>query len=793
MELREKIKSLPKRPGVYLFKNKSNKIIYIGKAKSLRERVSNYFSGKPSDPKTARLVSHIEDVEFFVVDNEVEALVLEATLVRKHKPRYNIQLKDDKRYPYIHVTNEPFPRIEIERHKTRDGKYFGPYVDGKARRMVFDLIREYFRLRSCKHPLPNHKPVRPCLNYDIDRCDAPCREFISKEDYNERIEEVLLLLKGRHSELIKRLTERMESAASEMNFEHAAKLRDQINAIETLWRKQKIDTDLADRDLHAIAIGPNDAVAVTMQVREGRVIARQEFHISAASGTTKEEAMSGYLKQYYSDNPNPPREILVSVDPEDATDISNFVSDRRGTAVDIRRPQRGQKRELIELVERNAELLLAELVHQKNKVHLPYAVIEIQKELKLNKPPRIIEAIDISHLQSTNAVASLVTFRDGKKYGRGYRRFIIKTAQPGDDYSSIYEVVSRRLKRLSEEDKSFPDLLLIDGGKGQLSAAKKAVEEFDTDCKIELASIAKRMEEVFRPQFVRSIMLPRDSAALRLLMRIRDEAHRFAVEYQRKRRTKAFQATELASVQGIGPKRQKRLLNEFESLQEIVNSSPEKISKAGKIPIELAEKILRELSHYKTIIFLIAVGATIFSGCTPSPRYIGRARPSMEEKVERRLTEQPDSTAKGMKEVVRSCTTPSQAGKLAYSSGAGGSGFDGEALLGAINLYIGTPYLYGGNGFDGVDCSGFVHNVFRQAGIELPRTSREQYKVGSSVSNPQFGDLVFFRMEGREVDHVGIALGGMRFAHASSSLGVTISSLEDPYYHTRFAGARRIQ
>lgn len=792
MELREKIKTLPKRPGVYLFKNSLGKIIYIGKAKNLRSRVSNYFSGKPSDPKTARLVSHITDVEYYVVDNEVEALVLEATLVRKHKPRYNVRLKDDKRYPYIHVTDEPFPRIEIQRRKSVDGQYFGPYVDGQARRMVFDLIKEYFRLRSCKYSLPERKPVRACLNYDIDRCDGPCQGYIGQEEYKERIEEVLMLLKGRHSELIKRLTERMKTASAELDFEHAAKLRDQIEAIETLWRKQKIDTDRSDRDLHAIAIGPKNAVAVTMQVREGRVIARQEFHMKVASGTTKEEAMSGYLKQYYSDNPNPPKEILVSVDPYEAKDISDFVSEQRGTLVDLRRPQRGEKRELIELVERNAELLLAELVHQKNKVHLPYAVIELQKELKLKNPPRRIEAIDISHLQGTNAVASLVTFRDGKKYSRGYRRYMIRSAEPGDDYASIHEVVSRRLRRLRDEDKALPDLMLIDGGKGQLSAAEKAAEEYEAGDKVELAAIAKRLEEVFRPQFDHSIMLPKDSAALRLLVKVRDEAHRFAVEYQRKRRTKAFQATELASVHGIGPKRQKRLLNEFESLQELANSSAEKVSKVGKIPLELAKKVLRELSHYKTLVFLIMIGATIFSGCTPSPRYIGQARPSMTKKTAREDQTPSDTTFVRREEDEKSSTNQPQTYKPQISPG-GSSSFDSEALLGAINLYIGTPYLYGGNGFSGVDCSGFVHNVFEQAGVDLPRTSREQYRVGLSVSRPQFGDLVFFKMESGRIDHVGIALGGKKFAHASSSLGVTISSLDDPYYSARFVGAKRIK
>ncbi len=787
MEIREKIKALPKKPGVYLFKNSSGKIIYIGKAKELRSRVSSYFTGKPSDPKTARLVTHIADLEFYLVDNEVEALVLEATLIRKHKPHYNVRLKDDKRYPYIHVTDEAFPRIETERRKTQRGQFFGPYVDGQSRRMVMNLIKEYFRLRSCKHPLPQRKPVRACLNYDIGLCDAPCQNYIGEEEYRERIDEVILLLKGKQNELLKRLSERMKSASAEMDFETAAKLRDQIAAIESLWRKQKIDTDLADRDLHAIAVGPYDAVAVTMQVREGRVIARQEFHMTVVPGTTKHEAMSGYLKDYYSDNPNPPKEILVSTEPMEAEDIAEFVSDRRESKVDLRKPQRGEKRELIELVERNAELLLADIVHQKNKVHLPFAVIELEKELKLEKPPRLIEAVDISHLGGTNTVASLVTFRDGKKYGRGYRRFRIKTAEGGDDYASIHEVVTRRMKRLREEEQGYPDLLLIDGGKGQLASAKQALEELGIEKEVELASIAKRLEEVFRPQFERSIMLPRDSAALRLLMRVRDEAHRFAVEYQRKRRTKAFQATELSSIPGIGAKRQKKLLTEFESLEEIVNSTAEKISELGKIPLELAQKILKELSHYKTLaILLLVLSAGIFSGCTPSPRYIGQGRPTA--RPPKRYVAG-DTTATAQPSVKPPTPKPSggRTDKPSFSAA-----FDSEALLGAINLYIGTPYRFGGTGFTGVDCSGFVQNAYQQAGVDLPRTSREQFKVGQSVSRPEFGDLVFFGMKGGGVDHVGIALDNRKFAHASSTLGVTISSLDDPYYKARYLGARRV-
>jgi excinuclease ABC subunit C len=787
MELREKIRNLPKKPGVYLFKDTSAKIIYIGKAKCLRERVSNYFSGHHADPKTARLVANIADLEFYIVDNEVEALVLEATLIRQHKPHYNVRLKDDKRFPYIHITDEPYPRIEIERRRTTSGQYFGPYVDGLARRMVMDLIKEYFHLRSCKHPLPQRKPVRACLNYDIGRCDAPCQEYITVENYRERIEEVILLLKGKHSELLKRLTNRMNVASTEMDFEHAAKLRDQIAAIERLWLKQKIDTDLADRDLQAIAIGPKDAVAVTMQVREGRVIARQEFHMAVALGTSKQEAMSGYLTQYYSDNPNPPNEILVSVEPQDAEEIADFVSVQRGAKVDLRKPQRGQKRELIELVERNAELLLAEIVHEKSKVNLPFAVIELEKELKLKKPPRTIEAVDISHLGGTNAVASLVTFRDGKKFGRGYRRYKIKTAEGGDDYASIYEVVSRRLQRLSDEEKGFPDLLLIDGGKGQLAFAEKAVIEVGAEGEVELASIAKRLEEIFRPQFERSLMLPKDSAALRLLMRIRDEAHRFAVEYQRKRRTKAFQASELATVPGIGPKRQKKLLTEFESLEEIANSSPEVVAKAGNIPLELATKLLEEISHYKTLLFLFVFGASIFFGCTPSPRYIGQAKPEMRPTRHSAVS---DTTRVAKPSTAKPSTQKPTT--VRTTTAATGAVFDSEALLGAINLYIGTPYKYGGTGFTGVDCSGFVHDAFGQAGVQLPRTSREQFKVGQSVSRPEFGDLVFFRMRGKEVDHVGISLGNKKFAHASSTQGVTISSLDDPYYKARFLGARRI-
>ncbi len=784
MELREKIRGLPKKPGVYLFKNRADNIIYIGKAKSLRARVSSYFTGKPSDPKTARLITKIRDVGYIVVDNEIEALVLEANLVREHRPHYNINLKDDKRFPYIHVTDEPFPRIEVVRRRGRVGRYFGPYTDARAMRSVINLIKEHFRLRSCKHYLPSRAPSRACLNFDMNLCDAPCQGNVSEEEYSERIGEVFLILKGRRRELIKKLKKKMSDAAGKKNFEAAAEFRDRIDAVEMVWQRQKIDTDLADRDLHAVAAGPRNAVAVTMQVREGRVIARQEFHISISPDTTKSGVMSGYLTQYYSENTNPPAEILVSIIPDDCDSIRVFVSERRKKNIELRVPRRGPKHELIKLVERNAELLLAELVQSKDNVRLPFGIIELEKLLKLNRTPRVIEAIDISHLSGTNAVASLVSFRDGKKFGKGYRRFRIKTAEGGDDYASIYEVVHRRIKRLLDDKKALPDLLLIDGGKGQLAMARKAAEEFGVGNRIELASIAKRLEEIFRPGYDKSLMLPRDSAALRLLVRIRDEAHRFAIQYQRQRRTKAFRAQELVSIEGIGPKRQKRLLIEFDSLENIANSEPEVVAEKAAIPIEISRKIIDFLSPYKTAMILVAMGILLFGGCTPSPRYIGNARPATIRRHKPRSVETVADTVRAAEAPATRITRDAPVKRS--------TAFDQDALLGAVNIYLGTPYRYGGTGFDGIDCSGFVQNAFHQAGVDLPRTSGEQYRVGKSVKRPDFGDLLFFGMSGRSVDHVAIALGNSRFAHASSSLGVTINSLDDPYYKRRFIGARRV-
>ena len=780
MELRQKIKRLPKKPGVYLFKDSKGEIIYIGKAKQLKNRVSSYFSGKPSDPKTARLVARITDFEFVVVDNEVEALVLEANLVREHRPHYNVNLKDDKRFPYILVTDEPYPRIEVERRKSSGGMFFGPYTDVRAMRRTLALIQKHFRLRCCKHRLPEHAPVRACLNFDIGRCDAPCQGNITREEYIARVDEAVMFLKGKRKELVRRLEERMKALSEAEDFELAAEVRDQISAIDSIWRTQKIDTDLADRDLHAIALGPRSGIAVTMQVRQGRVISRGEFPLSVSEGTEKDEAMSAYLKQFYADNPNPPKEIVVSVIPRDLEDIAEFVSKSRGSKVAIVVPSRGAKRDLVKLVERNAELLLADMVATKKQVPLPFAIIDLQKNLRLTTPPRRIEAVDISHLSGTLAVASLVTFNDGKKYSRGYRRFRIDSPA-GDDYAAIREVVHRRFSRLKEEGKGYPDLLLIDGGKGQLSSAHGALEELGIAGEVELASIAKRLEEVFRPNFEESIMLPKDSAGLRLLVKVRDEAHRFAVEYQRKRRTKAFRAQELAGIEGIGAIRQKKLLMEFESLEKIAEADPCEVAEKAKLPIELARKVVEFLSPYKSAMLLAILGLSLFSGCTPSPRYIGGAKPAVARpKKPERVVQPPPTVADTVAE--RKVELPPASGR-----------FNADALMGTVNLYLGTPYKYGGNSMSGIDCSGFVQVVMRSAGIDVPRTSSAQYRQGRPIARPDVGDLVFFKMRGSSVDHVGVYLGDRRFAHASSSSGVTIDSLDDDYYKARYLGARRFQ
>jgi cell wall-associated NlpC family hydrolase len=583
-------------------------------------------------------------------------------------------------------------------------------------------------------------------------------------------------------------------------------LRNQVTAIDRIWQKQKVDTDLEDRDLHAIAVGARDAIAVTMQVREGRVIARQEFYMTVSLQTLKCEVMNGFLTQYYSDNPNPPREILVSILPNDFEHIEKFVSEKRGARVEMKAPERGDKFDLIQMVERNAELLLSDVVCQKKKVQLPFGIIELEKELHLKKTPRTIEAIDISHLGGTQAVGSLVTFRDGKKYGHGYRRYRIKWSGGGDDYSSIYEVVSRRINRIKEEGIALPDLLLIDGGKGQLSAAKKALAENNATDEVELASIAKRLEEVFRPGFENPFMLPKTSAGLRLLVKIRNEAHRFANEYQRLRRTENFRAKELTSISGIGEKRQKNLLKNFQSIEEIADSTPEIVAEKGKFPIEIAKKVIEALSAYRSVAVLLLVFIFSFAGCVPSPRYLGNGRPVAVSTQENSKT-QSEKSKEEKKAVVESKTKKTELKKPEKEQAKNRENKTApksestsiprnkksEAMMGTINLYLGTPYKYGGEDFSGIDCSGFVRNVYREVGVDLPRSSREMFVVGEKTSEPEFGDLVFFHCESRSVDHVGICLGDRKFAHSSTRLGVTIDYLEEPYYKRRYLGARKIE
>ncbi len=575
--LRDKLEELPLKPGVYIMKDEAGKIIYIGKAKILRNRVRTYFAQAPElNPKIAALKTKIADFELIVTDNEIEALILEANLVKKHKPRYNINLKDDKRYPFLMITqDDDFPRLLVTRSMRRDnGLYFGPYANVGGMRETYRMITRLFKLRTCKLKIPHPKGdgrYKVCLQYHIKRCDGPCVGLQSKEDYDKEVQKVIKLLQGKSASLLEQLGDEMKQLAAAQNYEEAARVRDQIRSIEGIMQKQKVVADHAvNRDIIAFARATSDISAVVLQLRDGLLIGRQNFHLKSASGDTESDIAESFMKQYYLTSTMVPEEVYCSFELEDQRLIQAWLSQRRGERVDLRIPQKGEKMRLIEMAEANARLLLQELLKQKQErsSKLPALVAALQKDLYLDKPPVSVCCFDISNLGETDAVGSMVFFRNGKPLKRNYRHFKIKTVAGQDDFAMMREIVSRYFTRVLTGEADLPDLCIIDGGRGQLNAALEALKELAID-DLQICGLAKRLEEIVLPGEKRMLSLPRTSPSLKMLQRVRDEAHRFAITYHRSLRDKKTERSLLDAIDGIGDKRKEMLLKTFGSLEAI--------------------------------------------------------------------------------------------------------------------------------------------------------------------------------------------------------------------------------
>ena len=598
MDLKAKLKSLPEKPGVYMMKDFKGKIIYVGKAKSLKNRVRSYFQDTLSpDPKQKALIKKISDFDLLVADSEMEALILESNLIKEYKPRYNVNLKDDKRYPYLKVTtDEDFPRILVVRRVKKDkAKYFGPYTNVRGMRQTLRLLRRIFPVRSCNFALPSKKKHKLCLDYHIKRCPGPCEGLVQKEEYQEMIKDVCLFLSGKNTALIKELKIKMEKAAKVERYEEAARIRDQITSLESVMQRQKVvETEGKDRDIIALSQEGKDISVTTLQIRDGVMIGHQNFYLVVSTRTSQGEILSNFLRRYYMHSPIIPQQIILQSDPDDSEMILKWLKEKRETKVEFLIPRKGKKHKLLEMAERNSKLLLDELLLQKReeKKKVPESVLILQRDLYLEKAPREIAGIDISDLGGKDAVGSLVYFSDGKPRKSEYRRFKIKTVSGQDDFAMIAEVVKRYFGSLMEKKKSFPDLVLIDGGKGQLSLALQALNTLGIkDQKI--IALAKRIDEIFLPGKPEALMIKKDSPSLKLIKRIRDEAHRFAISYHKLLRKKRTVASELDKIAGVGEKRRKSLLTKFGSVKRIKEATLEDLLQADYITKKTAREIYK--------------------------------------------------------------------------------------------------------------------------------------------------------------------------------------------------------
>jgi excinuclease ABC subunit C len=591
-----KLPHLPDGPGVYLWKGRDGSTLYVGKAKRLRSRVRSYFANDQLESvKTRHMVGLIGDLETIVVPSEAHALILEANLIKEYRPRFNIALRDDKSYPYIKVTvQEPFPRVWVTRRLEDDGaRYFGPYTDVGTMRRSLNVVKKLFTVRSCNYDMPAQMPERPCLDYYIKRCKAPCILAQSQHDYRLMIDEVLLFLSGRPDEVVRRVEERMELASEQLDFERAAELRDVLHHLEGMEEPTVVlEVEGGDRDVIGYARDGDDACVTVLRIRSGKLLSREQRFLTNIDGEDDADVMTMFLAGSYLGMQERARQVLLPFDFPDRELIEQTLPDSR-----IQIPQRGPRRELIALAEQNARHLLEELklstLEAEERAGDP--VYELGRELGLQRLPRSLVCFDISTTQGTDTVGSCVWFENGRPKRGEYRKFKVKTVEGTDDFASMREVVRRYFERRVGEQKPLPDLIVVDGGKGQLSAAHSALEELSLTDR-PLISLAKREEEIFIWGREDPLRLSRRSPGLRLLQQARDEAHRFAVTYNRKRRSMRTVTSELLKVPGIGPVKRRQLLKEFGSVQGVREASEEAIAKLPGFNADRARKLLQSLA-----------------------------------------------------------------------------------------------------------------------------------------------------------------------------------------------------
>ena len=597
-ELEHKLCNLPVCPGVYLFKNAKGKIIYVGKAKVLRNRVRSYFTaGNDGRYQYEALCAAICDLEVIITETEIEALILEANLIKRHRPRFNVFLRDDKFYPFLRVTNEMFPQVFLTRKVIRDGSaYYGPFTEVKPVRRLIKTFKEVFQIRNCRLPITEETIRRGrhelCLDYHIKQCGGPCVGLVEADYYRDNVHKLLSMVKGDVSRVARELREEMNTAAEDMMFERAAQLRDRLKVAEDFAARQTIIfQDNLDRDVFGLAREYDDACVEVMRVREGRVQGRERLFLKGALKRSPAEIMSSFIQQFYLSADFVPRELLMPEMPVDEELLNEWLREKRGGAVDFHRPQRGKKAGLLSLAQSNAELLLGEKRRKmESRDRIPHSIKSLGDFLQLESAPRIVEAFDISNIQGKFPVASLVVFKDGRPLKSEYRRFNIRSVDGSNDFAMMAEAVKRRYGRLLKEKKPLPDLILIDGGKGQLSAALKSLHDLDIYGQ-PVIGLAKRLEEIFRPGDSQPMNLPKTSSALKLLQQVRDEAHRFAVTTHRKQRGRGGLYSSLDAIPGIGEARKQALLRKFGSLKNIIAASVMELADTEKMNKTAAEAV----------------------------------------------------------------------------------------------------------------------------------------------------------------------------------------------------------